>query len=132
VLLDAPCSGLGVLSRRADARWRKTAGDVADLARMQSGLLEGAGRCVCPGGLLVYSVCTLTAAEGPQVVSAFLDRHREFRLDDPRPYLPPGLESAVIPTGWVELWPQRHHTDGFFMARLVKSTKEESPPAARM
>lgn len=132
VLLDAPCSGLGVLSRRPDARWRKSAADVAALAALQRLLLEGAASCVMPGGALVYSVCTVTEAEGPAVVSAFLERHPEFYLDHPRPYLPPGLETAVTGPGFVELWPQRHGTDGFFMARLVRAAKEESPSITRM
>jgi 16S rRNA (cytosine967-C5)-methyltransferase len=131
VLLDAPCSGLGVLSRRPDARWRKAAQDIAALAALQADLLEGASSCVMPGGVLVYSVCTLTEPEGPGVVTAFLEKHPQFRLDSPRPYLPAGLESAVTGPGFVELWPQRHGTDGFFMARLVRA-KEESPPRARM
>lgn len=63
VLLDAPCSGLGALRRRADARWRITAADVDDLVRLQARLLAQSAPLVAPGGLLVYSVCTLTAAE---------------------------------------------------------------------
>ncbi|HAI20423.1 MAG TPA: 16S rRNA (cytosine(967)-C(5))-methyltransferase RsmB, partial [Clostridiales bacterium UBA8153] len=132
VLVDAPCSGLGVLSRRPDARWRKSAGVVAAMAALQPQLLEGAASCLLAGGALVYSVCTLTQAEGPEVVTGFLERHPEFRLDCPRPYLPAGLETAITGPGYVELWPQRHGTDGFFMARLVKVGEEESPPAPRM
>ncbi|MGD9702161.1 MAG: transcription antitermination factor NusB [Acidimicrobiia bacterium] len=63
VLLDAPCSGLGVLRRRADARWRISSNDVDELAALQQRLIDGAAELVRPGGLLVYSVCTLTAAE---------------------------------------------------------------------
>ncbi|MEW6522644.1 MAG: 16S rRNA (cytosine(967)-C(5))-methyltransferase RsmB [Bacillota bacterium] len=122
VLLDAPCSGLGVLARRPDARWRKKPRHIPGLTRLQRELLEGASACVRPGGVLVYSVCTLTGPEGPGVVEGFLQDHPQFRLDDPRPWLPSSLTGAVTDRGYVELWPQRHGTDGFFMARLAKYT----------
>jgi 16S rRNA (cytosine967-C5)-methyltransferase len=63
VLIDAPCSGLGVLRRRPDARWRLVPGDVDDLVAVQQRLIDAAAPLVRPGGVLVYSVCTLTAAE---------------------------------------------------------------------
>jgi len=78
VLLDAPCSGLGVLRRRPDARWLRTPGEVADAARLQAKLLAAAGSLVRPGGWLVYSVCSLEPEETTRTVDQFLDRERQF------------------------------------------------------
>ncbi|HEY7728312.1 MAG TPA: 16S rRNA (cytosine(967)-C(5))-methyltransferase RsmB [Candidatus Eisenbacteria bacterium] len=118
VLLDAPCSGLGVLRRRADARWRKAESVVAALASMQRPLLEGAAALTRPGGVLVYSVCSLEPEETDQVVSSFLAAHPEWTQEDARPYLPPAFRGdgpALRAT------PARHGTDGVFAARFLRT-----------
>ena len=101
VLLDAPCSGLGTLRRRADARWRVDADAVERLASLQRRLLAAAATLVRPGGTLVYSVCTLTTAEGPGVAAT---------LDWP----------TLDPPGGPLLLPQAAGTDGMFVARWVR------------
>lgn len=108
VLLDAPCSGLGTLRRRADARWRIDADAVERLAALQARMLATAATLVRPGGTLVYSVCTLTEAEGPTVAAtAPPDWEPLPRPDDPwRP-----LGSGAL------LLPQAAGTDGMFLAR---------------
>src|SRR2546430_6972172 len=78
VLVDAPCSGLGVLRRRPDARWRITADDVDELARLQREMLTAAAELVRPGGRLVYSVCTLTRAETEVIDEWLASRHPQL------------------------------------------------------
>jgi len=114
VLVDAPCSGLGVLGRRADARWRKTDASLRQLLPLQAELLEGGASHVRPGGVLVYSVCSNEPEEGRDQVRKFLARHREFELEDASSHLP----SPAVTEGCLVLYPHRHHTDGVFAARL--------------
>lgn len=122
VLVDAPCSGLGVLGRRPDARWRKTPEDPPQLAVLQREILEAAARVLKPGGVLVYSTCTIDPRENQGVVAAFLADHPEFEADDLWPYLPVGLwREPTMPLGCIQLLPHRHKTDGFFIARLEKA-----------
>jgi 16S rRNA (cytosine967-C5)-methyltransferase len=108
VLLDAPCSGLGALRRRADARWRIRPGDVTDLASLQGRLLESAATLVAPGGRLVYSVCTITAAE-----SVDHPTPSGFEVDPSRPSV--GTWRALR-QGWRVL-PHDADTDGMVMIR---------------
>ena len=110
VLIDAPCSGLGVLGRRPDARWRIQEADVAGLAALQRLLLEGAATLVRPGGVLAYSVCTLTDAETSVVDSWFGMTHPEFE-----PVPGPGAPWRPHGRG-VRLLPQDAGTDGMFLA----------------
>lgn len=101
VLVDAPCTGLGALRRRPDARWRVEPDDVGRLARLQVGLLHEAARVVRPGGLLVYSVCTLTHDETAGVATTFAASHPTFvALAPPAPPWRPLAEGArLLPTG---------------------------------
>ncbi|MDH3285471.1 MAG: RsmB/NOP family class I SAM-dependent RNA methyltransferase, partial [Acidobacteriota bacterium] len=121
VLLDAPCSGTGTLRRRPDRRWRLEEGQIGRLVRLQDELLEAAAELVCPGGALVYSVCSLEPEEGTGRIAAFLGRYAEFRVEDPRPFLAAaarGLvdqESRVLATR-----PETDDVDGFVAARMVR------------
>ena len=112
VLLDAPCSGLGVLRRRPEARWRIDRRAVDELAGLQRALLAEAARAVAPGGRLVYSVCTLTRAETTAVTGWSL-RH----LDGFTPVPPPGDPWEPRGPGAI-LWPDRAGTDGMFVLVL--------------
>lgn len=85
VLLDAPCSGLGVLRRRADARWRVTSTAPEELAVLQRAMLDAAAPCLRPGGVLVYSVCTLTVAETLEVDEHLRRRHPDLHAEPPGP-----------------------------------------------
>ena len=117
VLVDAPCSGLGVLRRRADARWRKEESSITAMAALQPRLLAGAARLVRPGGVMVYSVCSLEPEETLDVVESFRASHPAFQLEGADRFLPPAFRTGT------PLWcatPQRHGTDGVFAARFVK------------
>lgn len=120
VLLDAPCSGLGVLNRRPDARWRKTEAQVVtELPALQGELLAAAARCVRPGGVLVYSTCTTEPEENGAVCDRFLAEHPSFTPDDLTPFLPAPLAAEPGPEGGrLQLLPFRHGVDGFFIARF--------------
>lgn len=121
VLLDAPCSGLGTLARRPDARWRKDERSIAELVTIQSQLLDAAVSCLSPQGILVYSTCTTEPEENEGMVTSFLERHKDMELDDITPYLPSGLRGYAGPgSGWIQLLPHVHGVDGFFIARLRK------------
>jgi 16S rRNA (cytosine967-C5)-methyltransferase len=117
VLVDAPCSGLGVLRRRPDARWRKEA-SLAELPPLQLKILASAAQCVKRGGVLVYSTCTLEETENSAVVQQFLAENPDFMLDHAGSYLP-----RPRPEELVTLWPQRDGTDGFFIARMTRSAE---------
>jgi 16S rRNA (cytosine967-C5)-methyltransferase len=122
VLLDAPCSGLGVLRRHPEVLLRRTEADLVLLAATQRRMLDVVAPLVMPGGILVYAVCTFDRAEGEDVVSAFLQSHPAFQP------APPPAAAASIPWGrltgsgpdghLVRLWPDRDDADAFFAARL--------------
>jgi len=119
VLVDAPCSGLGTLRRNADARWRVGPGDPARLAKIQRAILRNAAAALRPGGVLVYSTCTLLPEENEAVVDAFLRESKEFRPAEPAS-LPAGLAPVLDAQGRLRCLPHRHDTDGFFAARLER------------
>jgi 16S rRNA (cytosine967-C5)-methyltransferase len=115
VLVDAPCSGLGVLRRRADARWRKDESSVLAMAALQPKLLKGAVPLVRKGGVLVYSVCSLEPEETLEVVESFLKAHPEFAQEEVDPTLPAAFRSGGA---HLNATPQHHGTDGVFAARF--------------
>lgn len=117
VLVDAPCSGLGVLRRRPDARWRKE-DSLSSLPTLQRAILDSAAQCVKPGGVLVYSTCTLEEAENEQIVDGFLAQNPQFSLDLTGSYFP-----VTRPEKMITLWPQRDGTDGFFIARMSRNVE---------
>ncbi|QAY65528.1 16S rRNA (cytosine(967)-C(5))-methyltransferase RsmB [Paenibacillus protaetiae] len=125
VLLDAPCSGFGVIRRKPEIKWTKTAGDVAAIAALQGELLETASSLVRPGGVLVYSTCTIEREENELQVERFLEQHPEFDLDAEwnDAVLAPLREAGVVDasfTGCLQLLPHHFQSDGFFIARLKK------------
>ena len=122
VLVDAPCTGLGVLARRADARWRKEPGDVAQLARLQAEIMTAAAACVAPGGVFVYSTCTVGRAENADQAEAFLQNHPDFRPSPLAPHMPSGAAKALCDgdSHILQLLPGISGTDGFFIARFER------------
>ncbi|MCF8564424.1 16S rRNA (cytosine(967)-C(5))-methyltransferase RsmB [Alicyclobacillus tolerans] len=122
VLLDAPCTGFGVLRHRPDIRWRRTPSDVASLQDLQVELLRTAARVVRPLGTIVYSTCTLLPEENEQVVQTVAaDENLQLVVEDIRPYLPEAVRSYALEGGiGLTLTPELFQTDGFYMARLRK------------
>ncbi|HHT62791.1 MAG: 16S rRNA (cytosine(967)-C(5))-methyltransferase RsmB [Bacillota bacterium] len=117
-LVDAPCSGLGVLRRRPDARWKKEAQDIDVLADIQKKILSSAAKTLRPGGVLVYSTCTLTREENQSVVKWFLESHGDFALDVIPDISELSLDKETMQSGMIQLLPHIHGTDGLFMARM--------------
>jgi 16S rRNA (cytosine967-C5)-methyltransferase len=119
VLLDAPCSGLGALRRRPEARWRRRAGDLPELTRLQRDLLGTAIDAVRPGGVVAYVTCSPHPVETRQVVDAVVSRRSDVELIDARPYLPGVPDLGPGPD--LQLWPHRHGTDAMYLALLRRS-----------
>jgi 16S rRNA (cytosine967-C5)-methyltransferase len=119
VLVDPPCSDLGTLAARPDARWRKHEHDPARLAALQARILRAGARALRPGGVLMYSTCTISPAENERVVERFLAEHESFTADDLRSDAPVWQHPAV--PAFLLTLPSRDGTDGFFMARLRRS-----------
>ncbi|HLS75273.1 MAG TPA: transcription antitermination factor NusB [Nocardia sp.] len=117
ILVDAPCTGLGALRRRPEARWRREPGDVRDLVRLQRELLAAAWSLLRPGGVVVYSTCSPHLSETVSVVADFTRRHEAEQLDT-RELLPGVTDIGDGPAA--QLWPHRHGTDAMFLAALRK------------
>lgn len=124
VLVDAPCSGLGALRRRPEARWRKQPGDIPELTSLQRGLLDAAARHLAPGGLLAYVTCSPHRAETRSVLDDVLKNHPELVEIDARRVLQ-GLARGQLDLGGAspsaQLWPHRHGTDAMFIALLERT-----------
>ena len=117
VLVDAPCLGTGTFARHPDARWRVTPEALASLAERQAALLDHASIAVAPGGLLLYSTCSIEPEENAEQVERFLAHHPEYRRE-PSETFPATLTSAE---GDLMILPQRHQMDGAFAARLRRA-----------
>ena len=119
VLVDPPCSDLGTLASRPDARWRKTGRQVDRLRVLQAQILRAGARAVRPGGVLVYSTCTISAPENERQIEAFLAATPGFELVDP------GADWALWEHQGVprvlQTLPHRDGTDGFFIARMRRT-----------
>src|SRR6185503_286954 len=119
VLIDAPCTGTGTFRRHPDARWRLKPSDLAVMAALQREILRSASTVVPPGGLLVYSTCSLETEENDAQVERFLSDHPGWRLEPP---IEGAVPLAVIDAGRLRVLPQKHGTDGAFAARLRRAS----------
>jgi 16S rRNA (cytosine967-C5)-methyltransferase len=119
VLLDPPCSGWGTAGKHADLRWSKTRQDIANMAKMQARMIDRAARLVKPGGILVYSTCTIIRDENDQIVEEFLLRNSEFEIDPADQFFDSKLAS---PRGYIKTYPDAENLDGSFGARLRRKT----------
>jgi len=115
VLVDAPCSGLGVIRKKPDIRY-KDPEPLAALPAIQSEILDNASRYVKPGGVLLYSTCTVLKRENEDVVRSFLAGHEDFSTEA---FTLPGPIGEVN-EGMITLWPHMHGTDGFFICKMRK------------
>ncbi|MBM2841071.1 MAG: Ribosomal small subunit methyltransferase [Bacteroidetes bacterium] len=119
VLLDVPCSGLGVLTKKPDIKWKRDITDIIKLAKMQGDFIANAARLVKPGGVLVYSTCTTEPEENQEIVKQFLMKHPEFTVEDARQYVSHDLVNG---DGFVETYPHRDGMDGSFAVRFRKAS----------
>jgi 16S rRNA (cytosine967-C5)-methyltransferase len=119
VLADVPCSGLGLLRKHPDVRWRRKSHHLAPLQKLQLELLTHAAELVKPGGVLVYSTCSILPSENHEIVNTFLRAYPEFHKEDARGFLP---EAVVNPHGDMETYTHVHDTDGAYAARMRRSS----------
>lgn len=121
VLVDAPCTGLGALRRRPEARWRRKPDDLLTLVLLQRQLLASALDLVRPGGVVVYATCSPVTAETSDVVTSVLQARADVVLEDAGALLPDVPDAAGRLPGTVQLWPHRHGTDAMFIALLRRT-----------
>jgi 16S rRNA (cytosine967-C5)-methyltransferase len=121
VLLDAPCSGLGVLRRHPEAKWRLKPINIKEVIEKQRAMIHGLSSMVKPGGLLAYIVCTFNIKETHDIVKWFLETHKEFELAPPPTCGGIDWKSLLNSDGTMSLWPHINNSDGFFGARFIKS-----------
>ena len=117
VLLDVPCSGLGVIGRKKEIRYRVTKEDLAALVTLQKKIVDACWQYVKPGGILLYSTCTLDVSENEEMVRYVTEKY-PFEAESIDPFLPECLLSQQTKAGFLQLFLGEWDTDGFFMARL--------------
>ncbi|MGO1712817.1 MAG: 16S rRNA (cytosine(967)-C(5))-methyltransferase RsmB [Senegalia sp. (in: firmicutes)] len=116
-LVDAPCSGLGLLRRKPDIRWNKTENDLNTLSNMQLKMLEIASKYLKKDGILVYSTCTISKIENINVINEFLKDNNNYKLEKIDNIK---IKNSTLDEGYIELFPNIHATDGFFVAKLKR------------
>ena len=124
VIADLPCSGLGVIGKKPDLRYRAAPEGIESLIRLQRRILDCVQAYVKPGGTLVYSTCTVNPGENEENVYRFLEEHPEFRPAEIKDRLCEELKGCVTDGGFLQLLPGIHQSDGFFIAKLIR--KEEN------
>jgi 16S rRNA (cytosine967-C5)-methyltransferase len=117
VLIDAPCSGLGTLTKKPDLKWKKDLGDIRKIVNIQQELLKKGASLVKSGGYLVYSTCTIEPEENAEIIKKFLSENENFRLVDASSSI---SKEFVNEEGFVQTYPHIHNIDGSFAAKLVK------------
>jgi len=117
VLVDAPCSGFGTLSKKPDIKWKQDPAQLEKLGQLQYEIIVNASRHVKPDGVLVYSTCTIEPEENSEIVEKFLASHTNFVLESADKFV---LPDVVSEKGYIETYPHIHHIDGSFSARLKR------------
>ena len=117
VLADVPCSGLGVIGKKRDIKYRVTSESIADLPKLQREILSAVQSYVKPGGVLLYSTCTINKAENENMVTWFLDNF-PFHAESLKGFLPKQFAGETIEKGYFQFLPGIHEADGFFIARF--------------
>jgi len=120
VLVDGPCSGLGVISRHPDGKWNKREDDLKELARLQTRILDNAVTMLRKGGRLLYVTCTISRDENDQVIDDFMEKNRQMALMDPKLHIPSWWHDLIDDRGFLRIFPHVHGMDGFFGALFVK------------
>ncbi|MCI8336388.1 MAG: 16S rRNA (cytosine(967)-C(5))-methyltransferase RsmB [Peptococcaceae bacterium] len=122
-LADVPCTGLGILSHRPDIRWRKDIGNIQELAALAEKILDQGARALAPGGVMVFSTCTITREENIDQLEKFLARHGDFQLESMVDFFSQVTDDKLknqLAKGWWQILPHVEGLDGFFIARLRK------------
>ena len=119
VLADVPCSGLGVMGKKRDIKYRQSKESLSELAALQKAIVRQAASYVKPGGILLYSTCTINPAENEEMAD-YICKELGFSPESIEAYLPDMPEKETAKQGYIQLLPQRHNTDGFFFACLRK------------
>ena len=118
-LVDAPCSGLGLIRRKPDIKWNKRESDIDNIKELQYEILETSSKYVKKGGVLVYSTCTIDKEENINLIKQFLSENDDFELLDFKD-LVDNSKDLIKNTGYIELFPNINDTDGFFISKMVK------------
>jgi 16S rRNA (cytosine967-C5)-methyltransferase len=129
ILVDAPCTGLGVLRRHPEAKWHKTEALIVRLAAKQRAILDAVSPLLKPGGVLVYSTCSTEREENEERVEAFLRAHAGWTVENLQGVLPPAAAPLITPQGYLSTLGNAFDMDHFFAARLVKGATPGGRPA---
>ncbi|HOQ37299.1 MAG TPA: 16S rRNA (cytosine(967)-C(5))-methyltransferase RsmB [Acetivibrio sp.] len=120
VLVDAPCTGLGIIRRKPDIKWSRNSGDKKEITELQERILSTASKYVKKGGVLVYSTCTVEPEENEETVERFIKNNGDFYLEDITPLVPKTLKKESLIKGYLQLYPNIDGVDGFFISRMVR------------
>jgi 16S rRNA (cytosine967-C5)-methyltransferase len=123
ILLDAPCTGTGIIRRHPDIKWARREGDLKEISQRQLDLLSGVASYLKRGGRLLYATCSLEPEENEEVLEAFLEKHPDFSLKNPQPFLRElcgEVGKTLVEGAFLKTYPHRHGLDGFFSALLTK------------
>lgn len=120
VLADVPCSGLGIIGKKPDIKWKVAREDVSSLTKLQYNILSCGAKYLKPGGELVYSTCTINDAENIDQCRRFITENPEFEMIDIRQYLPQSLSDTTAKEGYIQILPHIHGMDGFFICKMRK------------
>lgn len=119
-IVDAPCSGLGIIRRRPEIKWNRKEEDIKELAKIQKRILNNAKNYLKPGGYIIYSTCTIGEEENLAIVKSFLDENKDFKLVGFEDLLCSDNNLDTAREGHIQMFPHIHNTDGFFIARIQK------------
>lgn len=121
VVVDAPCSGLGIMRRKPDIKWNKENSGINSLTNLQNNIIEISSKYVKKGGILIYSTCTINKRENLDVVNNFLNNNETFKLVDISNNLPDGLSIKTSREGYIQTYPNIDGIDGFFIAKMIRN-----------
>jgi len=120
VLVDAPCTGFGIIRRKPDIKWTRMEKDLDEIVKLQENILDISSRYVKPGGVLVYSTCTIEPEENDELVKKFIQNNKQFELEDISEVLPSSVKKDTAKAGYIQLYPNIDGVDGFFISKLRK------------
>lgn len=120
VIVDAPCSGLGLIRKKPEIRWNFEEKNIRELKKIQYSILENASKYVKIKGCIIYSTCSITVDENEDIIKRFLKEHENFKLEDISEFFPEDFSSETLKSGFIKLFPNINDMDGFFIAKLIR------------